>query len=814
MRIKKMLCLVGSAAALLLPGCASDTADDIAAGKGKIVLQVGIDGNVTDVVPATRASQASVVPQASELNIRLAKADGSYAESWGSIEEFPKDKEFPQGAYSLEVFYGSPEFEGFEKPYYYGVSDVAVEDGKVSEASVTATLANCMVSIDYTDAFKSFFAEYSTQTHVEGGDYISFMSDETRPAYMRTGKTTVTVSVTKQNGLSASIEAADFEADARHHYHITLDVNNGQTGQGEIVVKFDDSIVTEDVTIDVSDQAMLTPAPVVTPSGFVHNSPVAADEYAPMNTTQMTVNAPAGISKVTLTCQSPYLQSKGFPSEIELMSMTEAQRALLESFGLQLVGFKKTDKFAVIDFSNVTEHISGTGSHTFTVVTKDKYSKVNDPVTLMINTRTVNTHIISVPDIFIDDTQTVMNVNSDAANFANCKVGVQVENEGVWSSVPFKLTDKGEGNYALSFNVPDEAQDYPVRLTISGNVVGSATLHKVGVAVSANEADVWATHADVSIRKNVNTPLSELSFFVSTDGNTYSRVNATANVDGTVTVNGLTPGTKYYIKGTDNGELANSLNTLSVSTETALQPQNGNMDSWGKDSGWSKKSAWVGNTIYKYWPGLADNEYWATRNNLTTCKDFGATSCWYNCYSGTYDAAGINGTKCAEICTVGWSRNQLNSWVDDNPKYTSAGYLFMGTHTYIHSTDTETFSYGRPFASRPAGLKFMYKFKSVNSESFKAYVVVENRNNGKVTELGRGEIVSNQDKTAFTQATVKINYTNKKLKATHAYVVFVSSTADNPTTVKVQGSIGTFQGYSDSRYTGNVLNVDNIEFTY
>lgn len=817
MQIKQTLCLSVSLAALILGGCASDATDGLDPGKGKIAVHVGVNGDVTDAIPVTRSSQATMVPQTSEINLKLAKADGSYAESWGSVAEFPTDKEYPKGAYTLEAFYGAPDFEGFDSPYYYGVTDVTVEEGKVAEATVTASLANCMVSIDYTDAFRSFFAEYSAQTHAEGGDYISFMSDETRPAYMRTGKTTVTVTVTKQNGLSASIEAAEFTADPRHHYHITLDVNDGQTGQGEIVVQFDDSIVTEDVTIDVSDEAMLTPAPTVTPTGFTHNSPVSADEWATMNTTRMTVNAPAGISKVTLTCQSPYLQSKGFPSEIELMTMTDAQRALLESFGLQLVGFNKTDKMAVIDFSGITENITGAGTHTFTVVAKDKYSKVNEPVSLIINTRSINTQIISVPDIYLDDIQAVMNVNSDASNFANSKVAVQVQNEGVWSSVPFKLTDKGDGNYALSFNVPDGTQNYPVRLTMSGNVVGSATVRKVGVSVSANEVDVWATHATVSVRKNNDTPMSQLSFLVSTDGSTYSRVSATANSDGTVTITGLTPGKKYYIKGTDNNELSNSLNTLTFTTEAALQPENGDMNDWSKDDGWQKSAVYV-NTIYNYfpWSTATDNAYWATRNMLTTNKEHGNSSMWYNYYAGTYNVAGMNGTNAAEICTVGYAKGGANTFISGGGicYAKSAGYLFMGSYTYDVASDTETFSYGRPFTSRPASLTFMYKFTSVNSESFKAYVVVEHRNGSQVTELGRAELISNEDKSAFTKATLNINYTNKKLKATHAYVVFISSTAESPTVKAVRGSKNALQGYIDSRYIGNILDVDDIEFVY
>lgn len=138
----------------------------------------------------------------------------------------------------------------------------------------------------------------------------------------------------------------------------------------------------------------------------------------------------------------------------------------------------------------------------------------------------------------------------------------------------------------------------------------------------------------------------------------------------------------------------------------------------------------------------------------------------------------------------------------------------MGSYTYDYSTDKETFSYGRPFASRPSALTFSYKFTSVESESFKAYVVVENRTGNTVTELGRGELISNESKSAFTTATVNIKYTNKSLKATHAYVVFVSSTADSPSIKPVTGSKNALQGYTDARYIGNILDVDNILFTY
>ena len=140
--------------------------------------------------------------------------------------------------------------------------------------------------------------------------------------------------------------------------------------------------------------------------------------------------------------------------------------------------------------------------------------------------------------------------------------------------------------------------------------------------------------------------------------------------------------------------------------------------------------------------------------------------------------------------------------------------LFIGSHSAIAGGESETFDYGHVFTVRPTGFKFYYKFKSMNCESFKAYIVVENRDQNSVTELGRGELVRNQDQSSFVEAKVDVKYLNTSLKATHMYIVFISSTASVPALDVVKGSVGEFSGNADSRFVGNVLTVDEVELIY
>ena len=231
-----------------------------------------------------------------------------------------------------------------------------------------------------------------------------------------------------------------------------------------------------------------------------------------------------------------------------------------------------------------------------------------------------------------------------------------------------------------------------------------------------------------------------------------------------------------------------------------------------------KKTVWsfgtTGLGIDEWFPKSSETEanYWATRNDLTTSQRSGV-SCYYTSYSGTLKTSDAHtGSSAAEISTVGWGEG--NTFVDGSGyvlKNKTAGMLYIGEYT-LNGETPET--YGRAFTSRPDKFRFYYKFNPVKTEEFKAYIVVENRDNDVVTELGRAEPVSGEKADAYKEATLSIDYSNTELKATHMYVVFISSTAENPEVQKLKGSKGAFDGYSDSRFVGSVLKVDDIELIY
>lgn len=824
---KFRLCVVTSAVAMMFAACNDENPWVGADGEGRIAPRVAADPTVKDVAPKVRAGEDGFpVPEVADLKLSLTKSDGSMSQSWESASLFPTDKLFKIGAYTLEASYGDENVEGFEAPYFYGKADFQVLEDEVAEPTVTATLANTMVSVDYTEDFLNYFKSYTTQLHSVGGDFITIIPGETRPVFLRPGDVTVTMHITKQNGVSATIEPAKFNALAKHHYHLTFDVNGGETGDAQLVVNFDESIVEEDVIIDLSDELMMSPEPSVAAQGFTPDTAIELVEGSvPSTPAAFVITALGGLQSVTLTTESSQLVALGFPAEIDLMAATDAQKALLTQYGLDVKGlWRNPDKMAVVDVTNLLANVKGTGTHKFTIVAKDKLTKVNLPVTAVFTTEPVVLNVTAAPGVGLEATEATVTVNYNGDAPAKNITIEYIDQYGVWKrckmlNAAAAAATRATKSYNLRFELPATDDDVKIRLNYKGVEKDQATIVRAGAMLRVQSvADVWASHATLKLKKKSSFPIASVKYYISKAGGSY--VAATPTVDeatGMVTFAGLTPGTAYSVKASDTGALEESYPAATFTTEAALQPENAGMDTWNHDAGWKKENGFpkFGETVYNYFPGGSDNSYWATRNAMTTCKDFGRVSCFYNHYSGTYGVAGASG-QAAEICSVGWAKNGANTFteVGGNCSVVSAGMLFMGTYSYDKATDTETINLGRPFASRPTSVKFDYKYAPQGSESFRVLVVVENRDGGKTTELARGVFESSAAVGSFTSHTVNLTYTNKSLKATHAYVYFLSSTASSPGKHNVKGSQGAFKGYSDSRYTGSVLNIDNIVFNY
>ncbi len=811
--------LVG--AALGLAACSEDNPWMNSDGEGGILPLVNADSHVKDAIP-TRAT--AMTPDVQEFGLKLTKADGQFTKTWDRLADFDEKQGFRSGEYTLEAFYGSIDEEGFEKPCYKGAAQVVVKPGEQTEVAVTATLANSMVSIDYTDAFKNYFADYQTSLHSEGYGYNELPKDCPDPMYVAPGKVQISVAFTKPNGQSATVQPAEFTAEARHHYHVTLDCNNGNVGDAQLIVTFDDTVDQEEVIVDLSDELLNMPEPEVTPQGFTDGQTLQLIEHSPADSPmKFTAYVPAGIQAATFTVNSDSY-TPPFGREVDLASADGAVQSQLAAAGIKVLGlFKNPDKLATVDFSGLIEQLPA-GTHTITLQMKDRLTRVNAPVSVTIVNAPLELSFISAPVCPFGSTSATVNISYNGTDPRRDITVQGLNDDGVWVDCP--VTSAAATNakarksrsdafpskaYALGVTVPVTTRDIQVRIYYKG-VQKATGVIKRGYAVEAN---AFARHAILTVKTNKESIASTVNSLRVYDGEKeLGSGNITRDpANGTVTITNLKGSTRYHLYFTTASSGSSFTDAdVAFTTEAEAQVENAGMENWYSEKVHSQKTLGIGEDIYRWFPNAQGSNYWGTRNATTTGQSTG-TTCYYTSFSGT-----INSGNAAEISTLGWGKGVTFGGANDKPQVT-AGMLFMGSHSYSGSETTfepskETFDYGRSFTSRPTSLSFDYKFTSHNSEAFKAYVVIENRAGGKTTRLAYGELVSNTNVSNFTNTTIRLNYSNLTLKATHAYIVFISSNAENPGVSKHQGSKNAFKGNSDSKYIGNVLTVDNIKFNY
>lgn len=820
--------------ALLLSSCGDETTPGHE-GMGMIDPLVDLDAGMLSADVQSRAEETVTI---SDLSLVLTSADGSFKRSWESVSDFSSDEQFPIGEYTIEVAHANSEAEGFDiQPAYYDSKSVKVVEGVATPVSLTATRTHAMVSIDYTEAFKNYLNRANVDLVSASGKATTFVYSptytETRPAYIVAGDVTVKVEIEKKNGVKGSnLLAAEFKAEARHHYHLTIDVNEGGVGKAVLKVTFDEDVEGETVDVDLSDETISAPAPEIHLEGAVAGEQMSFIEgFYAGEPVRMSIIARGGIASVKMTTKSTYFRDLcAWGETIELVGIESTDRDRLTNHGFECRGlWNNPDRMAVIDFTKSLQEIiyfdsdvNGNVS-TFTVSVVDKNGKTTDQdVTFSAKVDQMMIALSNPSELGFFGTKVALDMAFNGVNpEENVKFSYKNERGIDVALTAEKIEANGDNSYRVSLTgLPADEKALTITAACkskTASVEVPRTPGEFGVTTADSDLDVFATRAYLTLTSPEYdaTLLAKIASFWSLGASARSgaqQLKATRVGDSaTFLVEGLTPAAANTVTVSlvDNPEIA--CEPIVINTEAATPLPNEGMEKWFSQIAPHSQTSGFGMTAYRWFANDEGEDFWATRNALTTSTSSGPTP-YYVSFSGTVRVDGHNG-KAAEISSLGYGEGSTFTAFGGIVKHKAAGMLFIGSHSASSETE-EVIEYGKPFETRPFGLSFNYKFAPYNNESFKAYIVVENRDNGVVTELSRGELVSSEEVSEFKNAKIDLSYAQSSLKATHITVVFVSSTADNPAVKDVQGSKGAFGGYADSKRIGSVLTVDDIELIY
>lgn len=826
-----------SALALLVASCQDET-KGLTNGSGTISPEFTIDYSVSNPRTQSRAESTPEsmpegdTPELSGFSFRLVKDDGKFDKTFTGLGEFV-GTDFPVGAYSLEATYGDIEEEGAGKPYFEGSTTFNVYDGEETQPTLVAKLANTAVTVEYTEAFINYFTAYSTEIHSSNGtntiemptiDQADTSSDW---VYVKPGNVTITIDVTKQNGVNYKVEAATItDAQPGTHYHVKVDANGGEVGNATITVTFDDTTDLQPIEIDVSDDIVITPAPELTAIGFTSGTAIDILEGdAAENDLKVTVLAQGGIKTVTLNIASPTPALSNLQGDVELVGATDAVKNTLTSLGVTTVGLwsGNVDKIAQIDLTNILPKLAvsgGSSTHKFTISVVDKIGRTCDAVELTVEAPKPILTISNPADLYYGDTQAEFDFTYNGKNLAD-KVKFQATNAmGVFGDCTIaEVTSKGGNLYRVKINIPKSEDDVDLKAIYNTTESDVVTLKRL-VQVVANDYDVWATKAAITLApsrmKDKVTSItlngtSRSETFDAVGKCTFTGLTANTTYNAVVTMdNGLTYPVSFTTeeaKAVPNGDFENLTQTIKVEDmvegnayRVAVQYTNKQSFTISEPIGWgSINDITCINATQNSW--FAVPSTYNTTLSWSAYRSFGVQTGTPDVYSGL---TAQNGNNAMVVRNVGWDANGTAPDVSGS---------FMGEY-YCHNIPTvANVSAGQlsldddTFTVRPLSMKGYYKYtRDPQDASEKAVVTVTLLNGG--AEIGRGSIELDAAD-AYTLFSVPVTYSVTNKKADELKIMITSSNRAEGS-IKVSDHLGNFEA---SKY-GAILTVDNLTFSY
>ena len=861
----KNLFLCG-ATVLLLVSCANEE-NQVDSGYGSINVKVSADYQVVPVTRSTTEITETTNPDVSEFALKLVSADGSFSRAWDSLADFDPAEKIPVGTYTMSAYYGNLEEEGFDKPYYLGQSDVAVRYRENTPVEINCTLANVKVTVEYSDAFKKYFADYATTIHAAEGDYIKFEKEETRAAYVKPGKITIQTYLKKQNGIESTFEPAAIEnAQPRQHYRIKLDIADNAAGEAQLSISFDETTETQPIAIDISDEVMVAPAPSFLPAGFVPGTPLEVKEnsYPDNRQVNISLTAKAGIASCTLTTSSACLESEGWPREIDLVNLSSENRALLSRLGLKLKGFTEMgSKMGFIDFAEVFAHLhttDGSDQHTFTLSAKDMYGKVSEsPIALSVKSIPITFALQTPEPVFVGSKSVTIPVEFDGAYIDQVKFSyLNAEGAKVNST---STVVSNEGNlYQIKISI--EATDQPV--VVEGSYANGAKTSTISIPVktpaftiTAEEYDIWARRATVKLTAEDSQYQEAVDRYAVLFANSTGQWETVASTlsQGRRVITGLNPDTRYQLRGSCNSgqDNVNYSGDLTLRTESAAAVPNGDfeeiaqtisvtdMNQGGKYSVWpvnyqntcsftiQEPTGWASVNAKTCNLSAANQNSWfvipSTYNTTLTWdayRSFGMSTVTPDLYR---DLTAQSGSNAMVVRNVAWDENGTTPGTSGGAFNTtyyntnvpnianrSAGKLFLGSYSY--SGGSETYTEGVSFASRPSALKGWYKYANDGNDPTETGVVTVTLLNGqKVIATGTARLSAAAD---YTEFSVPVTYSVTNQKATTLRIMITSSNHASYNQSEESAAIKTSvsNGQYESASRGATLTIDNLTFTY
>lgn len=338
----------------LMSGCREQKEVEAGEGQGWLSVEFLLDKSLV-----TRAENA-------KYNLEVQQLDGTLVSAYDDCEHLSERILLPKGTYRLVALSDKGNGVGFEKPVYRGEKEVEIKAGVTQSVSMTCTLANVKMTVEYSDKIRQNFPNYTLEVS-NGTDALTFEKDDKRAGYLPVNEEGTLHWVLKlHNGQEEyALNKTITDVAPRQCYNFKFDINETA---GEDEGAFVGGIVV-DTTLDIYQWECVvnlkseTAKPEIKLMGADGQLKDLSEKIVVLDETRgadvrVRVAAQATMQELTIRHKSEAVKQMGVPSQVNLIGISEETKTKLNNAGIVWGNEALLDKEeAIIDFSGIANRL-------------------------------------------------------------------------------------------------------------------------------------------------------------------------------------------------------------------------------------------------------------------------------------------------------------------------------------------------------------------------------------------------------------------------------------------------------------------------
>lgn len=486
-------------------------------GEGEAVVTL----NLTPEWTLTKADPHGVL-DINDFKIEVVNSEGIIFKRWKTYADYlaEENQSFLIKAgkeYTFRASYGDSTAVGFDAFYFYGEEKLIPAPQSDNNVTIVCRQANVKVRVLYADNMTEEYVSYhSTVRQVETKDSLEFAQDCTEAGYFRPG------------GLDLFLYVEDLDGDVirygtKEPYQafagdsITFTINPKLSPKDSLLfdIRIENSTRDSVINVTFGDDKMPKDAPVFVLDGFDYQTGLVSmlEGVAPEKMA-VNINAAGVIAGCTMKVSSPYLESLGFPTEVDFFNLSSEDRTIMEQCGLHWTKDMSGLTLANIGFRRLANNLAYIDEeskiNTFEITVTDQKGKVTS-ATYIINIEKAD---ISISDILDTDcwsmtTLVGMYTNGDVEKF---KLQMKAVGTDEWFTPRYTRTVSG-GNITYNVTNLTPGTQYVAR--------GVYNLHDTGEKNFATEAQLQMGNSGFDSFYYTAEEYTFSTLFVKTTGTRY-----------------------------------------------------------------------------------------------------------------------------------------------------------------------------------------------------------------------------------------------------------------------------------------------------